>query len=280
VIAVSIDGVLHPPEQARISVFDRGFLFGDGVFEVLRTFDGELVDLDVHLDRLYSGASWLGLKVIDRERLREAALRTLANAGPGEQRIRLVLTRGPGPLLARPATLGPGKAIVIVEPLPAQATEVTLAIVDWPLPRRVHPAHKTLAYLDHVIARELAAAVGADEAVRLGAEGEVLECATSNVFAVHGGAVITPMLTGILPGVTRARVLAACAAAGIPAREARLTVEELRSAEEIFITSAIRGVVPVTRLDGEAMRAGPRTRQIADLYLAGLRQQTVAPRSS
>jgi branched-chain amino acid aminotransferase len=145
---------------------------------------------------------------MERERLVEAVRRTLADAGPGEHRIRIILTRGPGPLLARPQSLGPGKAIVIVEPLPAQASEITLAIVDWPLPRRGHPAHKTLAYLDHIIARDLAAAVGADEAVRLGPEGEVLECATANVFAVLGGTVVTPILAGILPGVTRARVLA------------------------------------------------------------------------
>jgi len=152
-IAVSIDGVLRPPEQARISIFDRGFLYGDGVFEVLRTWDGAVVDLDAHLDRLYTSAAWLGIKTMDRERLAEAVQRTLANAGPGERRVRIVLTRGPGPLLARPEQLGPGKAIVIVEPLPAQPAEITLAIVDWPLPRRTGHGHKTLAYLDHIIAR-------------------------------------------------------------------------------------------------------------------------------
>lgn len=273
-IAVSIDGVLGPPEQARISIFDRGFLYGDGVFEVLRTWDGALVDLDAHLDRLYASAAWLGIKTMDRERLEEAVKRTLSNAGPGERRVRIVLTRGPGPLLARPEKLGPGKAIVIVEPLPAQPTQLSLAIVDWPLPRRGGPGHKTLAYLDHIIARELAAAAGADEAVRLGAEGEVVECATSNIFAVVAGNVITPQLAGALPGVTRARVLAACASAGVPVHEVRLTVEELRAADEIFVTSAVRGVLPVTKLDGDVRVAGPLTTRIGGLYLSGLRQRT------
>src|SRR5690606_17044069 len=122
--------------------------------------------------------------------LAEVTLRTLASSGPGEHRIRIILTRGPGALLARPETLGPGRAIVIVEPLPAQPSEISLATVDWPLPRRAGPGHKTLAYLDHIIARELAAAVGADEALRLGAEGEVVECATANVFCVVKGAVL------------------------------------------------------------------------------------------
>jgi branched-chain amino acid aminotransferase len=274
-IAVSIDGVLGPPEQARISIFDRGFLYGDGVFEVLRTWDGVLVDLDGHLDRLYAAAAWLGLKTMERERLSVAVVRTLANSGPGEHRVRIVLTRGPGPLLARPAALGPGKAIVIVEPLPAQPSEVSLAVVDWPLPRRTEPGHKTLAYLDHIIARELAAAVGADEAVRLGGEGEILECATSNLFAVVRGTVVTPQLSGVLPGITRARVLRACAAAELPAHEVRLTVDELRGADEIFITSAVRGVVPVTRLDGESRVAGPITTRIAAMYGAALRPPAI-----
>lgn len=270
-IAVSIDGVLGPPEQARISIFDRGFLFGDGVFEVLRTWDESLVDLDAHLDRLYASAGALGIKAMDRARLAEAVQRTLANSGPGEHRVRIVLTRGPGSLLAKRETMGPGRAIVIVEPLPAQPVEISLALVDWPLPRRTTPAHKTLAYLDHILARDLAAAAGADEALRLGAEGEVLECATSNIFAVVKGTVITPQLMGVLPGITRARVMAACGAAQIPVREVRITLDELRAADELFITSAVRGVVAVTRLDGESRRTGPITTRIAAQYLAGLR---------
>lgn len=277
-IAVSIDGELVAPEHAMVSVFDRGFLYGDGVFEVLRTWDGVAVDLDAHLTRLHASAVVLGIKALDKPRVADAVLRTLAASGPGEHRIRVVLTRGPGALTARPDTLGPGRAIVIVEPLPAQPTEVSLALVDWPLPRRSSPAPKTLAYLDHILARELAAAAGADEALRLGADGDVVECATANVFIATAGSVATPPLdVGILPGVTRARVLAACGAAGIAAQECRLSVQDLVAADEIFITSAVRGVVPVTRLDGVARNVGPLTARIIEAYLAGLRQHSVAP---
>ncbi|MGE5187285.1 MAG: aminotransferase class IV, partial [Acidobacteriota bacterium] len=156
-----------------------------------------------------------------------------------------------------------GRAIVIVEPLPAQPRELALAVVDWPLPRRRGPARKTLAYLDHVLARELAAAAGADEAVRLDADGRVAECATSNLFAVISGEVVTPPLAGVLPGVTRAHVLAVCAELGVPASERPLTVPELRGADEIFVTSALRGVVAVTRLDGVSRPAGPTTIRLA-----------------
>ncbi len=160
---------------------------------------------------------------------------------------------------------------MIVEPLPPQPRELALAIVDWPLPRRHGPATKTLAYLDHAIARELAAAAGADEAVRCDADGLVAECATANIFVVAGGAVATPPLdAGVLPGITRAHVLAACARLGIAARERRLTVAELAAADELFATSAVRGVVPVTRLDGGARTPGPVAKQIATEYVRWL----------
>jgi branched-chain amino acid aminotransferase len=276
-IAVSIDGELVAPEHAMVSVFDRGFLYGDGVFEVLRTWDEVAVDLDAHLTRLLASAVLLGIKAMDKARVADAVLRTLAASGAGEHRIRVVLTRGPGALTARPESLGPGRTIIIVEPLPAQPSELSLALVDWPLPRRSAPAPKTLAYLDHILARELAVAAGADEAVRLGADGDVVECATANLFTVTANAVATPPIDrGILQGITRARVLVACGAAGIAARECRLSVQDLHAADEIFITSAVRGVVPVTRLDGVARVSGPVTARIREVYLAGLRQQSVA----
>ncbi|HEU4734148.1 MAG TPA: aminotransferase class IV, partial [Kofleriaceae bacterium] len=119
-VAVSIDGVLIAAERASISVLDRGLLYGDGCFEVLRTWDGVARDLDAHLDRLYDTAAFLQLKAIERAKLVQAVYRTIAAAGQGEHRIRIVLTRGPGSLATRLAELGSGVAIVVVEPLPAQ----------------------------------------------------------------------------------------------------------------------------------------------------------------
>jgi branched-chain amino acid aminotransferase len=280
VIAVSIDGLLVAPDQASISIFDRGLLYGDGVFEVFRTWDEAVVDLAAHLDRLFTSAVMLGIKGLDKPLVADAVRRTLEAAGPGEHRIRVVLTRGPGSLVAPLDALGPGRAIVVVEPLPAQPAELSLALVDFPLPRRTGHAHKTLAYLDHILARELAAAAGADEALRLGPDGDVVECATSNVFIVAAGVVATPPVElGILPGVTRARVIAACATAGIAVEQRRLSTQDVYAADELFVTSAVRGVVPITRLDGVARAAGPVTARVIEGYLAGLRQQTVATTS-
>ncbi len=271
-VAVSIDGVVVAPATASISVFDRGLLFGDGCFEVLRTWEGHAVELAAHLDRLHASAASLQLRMLPRTELTAAILRTLAAAGAGEHRIRIVVTRGPGGLAADTASLGPGRAIVIVEPLGAQPTELSAAIVDWPLAPRHGPAHKTLAYLDHVIARDLARAAGADEAIRLGADGRAVEGATSTLYAVLEGTVVTaPLTSGILPGIVRARVLAACAALAIPCRESTLVVAELRGADEIFASSSLRGVVPITKLDGVPRAAGAITARIAAAVTTALR---------
>lgn len=265
-ISISIDGTLVDAAHATISVLDRGLLYGDGLFEVLRTWHGVAVDLPAHLDRLYASAAALQLRAIDRGALADAVARTLAAARPeeGERRIRIVITRGPGSLAARTDELGPGRAIVIVEPLHELPAEVSCAIVEWPLPRRPGHAHKTLAYLDHVVARDLARAAGADEAIRLDADGFVVEGATSNIHAIIGGVVVSPPPSaGGLPGIVRARVLAAARHLGIAVREERITVAALRTADELVVSSSLRGVVPVTRLDGVPRAAGPTTARLA-----------------
>ncbi|HEX4452628.1 MAG TPA: aminotransferase class IV [Kofleriaceae bacterium] len=260
-LAISIDGELVDRERATISVLDRGLLYGDGVFEVFRA--GFAVD--AHLDRLYASAAVLELRVMPRDVLAPAIAMTIAAAGEGEHRVRVIVTRGPGALTARLGELGPGRAIVIVEPLPPQPRELSAVTIDraW-----LGAGHKTLAYLDHVIARELATAGGADEAVRIDRDGNVSEGATSNLFAVVEGAVVTPALAGgVLPGITRSHVLAICARLAIPARELAISRESFAVADELFATSALRGVVPITRLDGVPRAAGPVTARIAAAYV-------------
>ncbi len=261
---ISIDGELVAPARAVIPVTDRGFLYGDGLFEVLRTWRGIAVDLDAHLARLTASATALALAL-------PAELRTwvhdasaaAARHRAGDHRIRIVVTRGEGGLRTRLADVRGGHAIVYVEPLaPSAAAGVRLAVVDRPL--TAGPGHKTLAYLEHLLARELAVAAGADDAIRLDARGEVAECATSNLFAVQAGRVITPPLsTGALPGIVRARVLAACARLGIPAAPAAISLTDLRAADELFVTSSLRGVVPVTALDGDIRAPAPVTARLA-----------------
>ena len=241
-VLVLIDG--ERVDDPRISIFDRGFQFGDGLFETFRTWDGVAVDADEHLARLRASAEALKLRVGPIE-----------IPGEGERRIKIIVTRGEGGPGVPFGTSGPGHTIVIVEPLAPVPETATAAIVDWPLPRRA-VVHKTLAYLDSLIARELTRAT--DEAIRLDADGHVCEGAMSNVFIVEAGDVITPALgTGALAGVTRAQVIALAGA-----REDVVTVDRLRRADEIFLTSAIRSVCGVVELDGVARAVGPVTARL------------------
>jgi branched-subunit amino acid aminotransferase/4-amino-4-deoxychorismate lyase len=255
---VSIDGVIVPEEQATVSIFDRGFLYGDGLFETFRTWDGVAVDWPEHEARLRRSAAALQMNVgeIDVER-------AIAAAGAGEMRVKVIVTRGPGAAGVRFGTLGGGRTIVIVEALGEVARTVSARVVDLPLARRSE-GHKALAYVENLIARELAAP--ADEAIRLDAEGFVAEGAMSNVFVVEGGVAYTPPLEGgVLAGVTRAQVI------GLGARERKITLAELRSAEEVFVTSAIRGVAAITQLDGESCATGQVTADLASRYERAMR---------
>jgi branched-chain amino acid aminotransferase len=274
-VAVSIDGVLVAPDQAKISVFDRGLQHGDGCYEIMRTWNGVVGDAEAHFDRLFETAKYLQLRSIDRQKVTEALYKTIVAAGEGEHRIRIMLTRGEGPFGAKLKELGPGKAIVIVEALPEQPDELAIAVVDWPLPRREQRGHKLLSFVDNIIARELARAADADEAVRLDDDGNVIECATSNIFVVSDGEVSTPSTDdGALPGIVRARVLTLCDKLELTSRVRDLTVRDLRGADELFVTSSLRGVVAVTRLDGVRVAAGPITQQLATAYVEEMRSAT------
>jgi branched-chain amino acid aminotransferase len=208
------------------------------------------------------------LRTVDRQKLTEAIYKTIAAAGTGEHRIRIMLTRGEGPFGARLKEIGPGRAIVIVEDLPEQPEEISVAVVDWPVPRRQARGHKTLSFVDNIIARELARAEDADEAVRLDPDGNVIECATSNIFVVSDGEVSTPSTDdGALPGIVRSRVLTLCDKLELTSRVRDLTVRDLRGADELFVTSSLRGVVPVSRLDGVKVAPGPITARLAAAYV-------------
>jgi branched-chain amino acid aminotransferase len=269
-VLISIDGEIVAPEQATISVLDRGLLYGDGCFEVLRTWSGVARDLEAHLDRLAGTAAFLRLPC-HRDVIRAEVERALAAAHVSpidDRRVRIILTRGPGGLAAPMASAGPGRRIVIVEPVGELPREVTLALVDWPLPARRTRGHKTLAYLDHLIARELARDVGADDAIRTDANGAIAEGGTCNVFAVSEGAVHTPAVDdGVLPGIVRGHVLALCEELGIPLRVRPLDVAEVREADEVFVTSSVRGVTPVVKVDQRALAPGPITARIATEFL-------------
>ncbi|HVZ72612.1 MAG TPA: aminotransferase class IV [Polyangia bacterium] len=279
-IRVHIGGKVCLPEQAKISVFDRGFLYGDSVYETIGTAHGRLFAARDHLDRLERSAARIGLRVPPRADIERAIAETIAAAGNAESRVRVVLTRGVGQLDLDPAAVDDTQLVVYVYPLGAPSREmyekgVAVAIVSITRnsPSAIDPAVKSGNYLNNVLALgEARRRLGAYEAILCGADGTVAEGATSNVFAVFAGQVRTPPLdVGILDGITRTKVLELAREGGVPLAELRISPAELRAADEVFITSATRGVLPVTRVDGAPVgdgTPGPVTKKLIALYEA------------
>lgn len=283
-IKVYINGIVHDERDAFVSVFDRGFLYGDSVYEVLRTAGGRPVEMDAHLDRLERSAEALALDLPVRDTLLEAVSSTLAAAGNPESYVRIVVTRGAGEIGLDTALARDPQCIVIVKPLstpdPACYRDgVVLQIVgvERTSRRAVDPAVKSGNYLNNIIALAEARHSGAYEAIMCDAAGRIAEGSTSNVFLVRGGQLFTPARDiGLLVGITRARVMSLARDAGLAVSETSLTPEDVFAADEVFITSSIRGVVPVRQVNETALPRpvpGPvcaRLMALYDAYLAAV----------
>jgi branched-chain amino acid aminotransferase len=276
-VRVYVNGQITDEGSAVISVFDRGFLYGDSVYEVLRTAGGRVVDFDRHLDRLARSAAAIALALPPEEAIRRAVADTLAAAANPEAYIRIIVTRGAGRIALDLDAADAPSLLVITQPLKMPRAELytggaALAIVgvERTSRRAVDPAVKSGNYLNSILALAEAQRRGAYEALMLGPDGRVAEGSTSNVFAVRAGKLTTPaLLTGILAGITRQRVIELAREAGLEAGEGDLYPDDLRGADEVFITSSIRGVMPVSRVDDAVIPGGapgPVTRRLMDAY--------------
>jgi branched-chain amino acid aminotransferase len=264
-IKVCIDGDVRDEADAKVSVLDRGFLYGDSVFEVMRTYGGRPFAEDEHLTRLRTSADkiWIPMAFEDGL-LKEEIRRTLEAAGNEESYVRVVVTRGSGPLTYDPDTARDPLRVIIVTPLsppPAEVYDEGVAVVSVRQPRPTEAGRaagtKASNYLANLLAAHEARGKGGYEAILLGPDSSVLEGSTSNVFVVKGGWVKTPRLeSGILAGITRREVIAAAKDEEIPVEVGVLFPRDLYDAEEVFITSSIREVVPVVRIDGRPVAGG------------------------
>jgi branched-chain amino acid aminotransferase len=262
---VMIDGRLVPPEQALVSVFDRGFLYGDSVFESWRTYGGSLFALNEHLARLERSAERVLIELpVSRDVLRAEILGALAAHGSSEAYVRLMLTRGVGRALGLDPELAerPLRVLLVstLSPPASALYEQGIAAITY---RAERPSDapavadaKIGNYLLAVLAMRAARAAGASEALLEDGHGAILEGATSNVFAVFRGILVTPPeSSAILPGITRSHVLGIARNMGLPIELRTLRKAELAQADEVFVTSSIRELVPVVRIDGA--RVGP-----------------------
>jgi branched-chain amino acid aminotransferase len=274
----SINGAVVPAEQARVSVLDTGFTFGDGVYETLRTYGGRPFELGRHLARLRASAARLGIEVPAGDgELRARLDALLERADHGESFIRLIVTRGVGDcsyhfervqgptvvMFARPHEAIPDRAY-------REGVDVAVVSVRRNHPDALDPAIKSINLLNNVLAVREAQARGAIEAILLNQRGEVAEGASSNLFVVRAGRVVTPPLdAGILAGITRDLVIELGPAAGHPVHERPLSVGELLEADEAFLTSSLKEVAPIRAVDGRPIgdgRPGPATLRLLRAY--------------
>jgi len=254
---VNLEGKLVPPEQALVPVLDRGFLYGDSVYEVVRTYGGVPFELERHLDRLDRSAFRIGLTLPPRAQIILELQRTLDGAGNAESYARIIVTRGEGAFgLAPYLAEGLHRLIVLVRPLETPKPEqyergLKMAVVRVRRnpPQSLDPALKTGNYLNNILALRESHEAGADDAIFLDLHGRVTEASASNVFFVQGGVIVTPPLAlGMLEGVTRAVAIEVARGAGILVREEPHGPEALAAADEVFVTSSLREVMAVTGL--------------------------------
>lgn len=276
----SVNGTITPAEQARVSVLDNGFTFGDSVYEVLRTYGGRPFEAGRHFRRLRASAARLGFDVpLSDQELLERADALLARAANEESYLRIIVSRGIGDCsYAFDRVQGP-TVVLVCKPFTAypewhyrQGIRTAAVGVRRNHPRALDPAIKSSNLLNNVLAVREAQARGAEEPVLLNHEGYLAEGASTNVFAVAGGSVRTPPLTaGILAGITREVVLELLGGLGAPFREEPLHLADLLSADEVFLTSTTREVVPVSQVDdariGDGL-PGPLTRRLIEAFRA------------
>jgi D-alanine transaminase len=272
---VYLNGAFLPQERAFVSVLDRGFLFGDGIYEVIPVYAGRPFRVAQHLDRLDASLAAIRLQnPLPRATWTGALQQLVEHNGGGDQSIYLQITRGTGPRdHAFPARVVPTVFAMSnpLAPLPPAVREQGVAAVTAEDIRWKHCHIKATSLLANVLLRQQAIDAGGYEAILIRG-GEVTEGAASSVFVVRDGVLRTPPPgPALLPGITRDLVLELAAAAGLPCQEATIAASELVSAEELWLTSSTKEVLPVTRLDGRPVgngRPGPLWTDMHDLYQA------------
>jgi branched-chain amino acid aminotransferase len=276
-LVVLLNDRLQPAARAMISALDRGFLYGDGLFEAVRTYGGRPFGLEQHLARLARSARAFRIP-FERDpaywRPRITRLLRANGLAASDAAVRLTVSRGAGPLgLLPPPRLRPTTLLVAsrIDPrLPnAQTHGVGVCFFPYRVVTATLPSHKTLHYLPAVLGKMLAARARAWESLYLSADDTVLEGTTSNVFIVRRNAVVTPPLQGILPGVTRRFLESVARRARIPLREAPIARRELFAADEVFLTASTIEVLPVVRVERRVIgrgTPGPLTRRLQEEY--------------
>lgn len=271
---IYIDGKFYPEEEAKISVFDHGLLYGDGVFEGIRAYEGRVFKLEEHLRRLEDSAQAILLKIpLDRDQMRTAVLETCKRNKMKSGYLRLVVTRGKGYLGLSPDRCKKPTIIIIASELelyPEKYYREGLRVVTVPTwrnsPAALDPSIKSLNYLNNILAKIEGQQAGAQEVIMLNPQGLVAECSGDNIFFIRDQVLITPKLSsGALNGITRNTVLEIAREAGWKTREDDVRRYDLFTAEEMFLTGTGAEVIPVVEVDGRVIGNGKPGKHTADL---------------
>ncbi|MBN1442895.1 MAG: aminotransferase class IV, partial [Planctomycetes bacterium] len=290
-VFINVQGELVPAERATVNLMDHGFLYGDSVYETVRTFQRVPFLLDRHLDRLQRSTDRIFLPLpLSRRDLEAEIYRSIEEAPlDGDVILRVVISRGIGPIgLNIDLCPEPRYFIYVMELLPDHIPEsadperggggirVVISKTRRNSPRALDPSIKSGNFLNNILAYKDARDAQAQEAILCTADGYLAEGTTSNVFVVKGGFIWTPRSEGILDGITRAVLFEECAAAGIPIGETSIPPEALFSADEAFISSSVRGVVPIAEVNDRTIgsgRRGPLTWRLQKLYRARMQRE-------
>ncbi len=279
---IYIDGEFYSEANAKISVFDHGLLYGDGIFEGIRFYHGRVFRLEQHLDRLWDSARSICLEIpMTKEAMSEAVLETIRQNHLRDGYIRLIVTRGVGNLGLNPADCRKPSVIIIAARIALYSHDVHrkgLSIVTCATrrcsPAALNPAVKSLNYLNNVMARIEANLAGADEALMLNDAGNIAECTADNVFVVRHGQIFTPPISaGALPGITRSVVFEIGAQLGIKVLETNLTRHDIFVADECFLTGTAAEIIPVVKADGRIIGSG-KPGSITARIIARFREMT------
>src|SRR5262245_49407713 len=278
---VYVNGEIRDAASATIPVFDHGFLYGEGIYETLRTYQRQPFLFDRHMQRLRHSASLMALPVpfSDEDLLARVQETMTAHPDRGEAYIRILLTRGVGELTYNSAACPIPTLVIIVKPFPGfpdrafrEGIRLSLVSVRRNHPQALNPMIKSNNLLNNALAMQEAIPRGADEALMQNQAGELVECSQSNFFLVKGGAILTaPLSAGLLPGITRQFVMEIAAELGVASRETKLLPADLDSADEAFITGTTREVTPVVSIDDRTIgggKPGPITGKLREAFLA------------
>jgi len=275
---IYLNGKLVPREQAVVSVFDHGFLYGDGVFEGIRVYDGNVFRLQEHIDRLYESAKTIDMQLpLTPAEMIAATLRTVAANNKQDAYIRLVVSRGYGDLGIDPAKCETPTVAIIVASIvlyPAEYYDKGVPLITSHIrripPECLDPRIKSLNYMNNILAKIDARRAGVPEALMLNSMGFVAECTADNIFIVKDGALKTPdLLYGALGGITRGAVMELAEQVGIGVKETRLAMHDMYNADECFLTGTGAEVVPVISIDGRQIgdgQPGAMTRQLSGAF--------------